>query len=152
MTLQTMSFIFGALLLAVAILGGGFEVKEVKISNASTSVRILAGLVGLVFMAVGLGLWLPSTSTGTTPIAPTATMSEREHDKDRLGGDYTGFDINTDHIEDCETACKDDTKCRAWTYVKAGVKGPSARCYLKNVVPAISNNPCCVSGTKVAGK
>jgi hypothetical protein len=51
MTLQTMSFIFGALLLAVGILGGGFEVKEIKISNASTSVRILAGLAGLVFMS-----------------------------------------------------------------------------------------------------
>jgi hypothetical protein len=29
MTLQAMSFIFGAILLAVAILGGGFEVKEI---------------------------------------------------------------------------------------------------------------------------
>ena len=34
MTLQTMSFIFGAILLAVAILGGGFEIKEIKVSHA----------------------------------------------------------------------------------------------------------------------
>src|SRR5690349_6771417 len=55
MTLQTMSFIFGALLLAVSILGGGFEVKEVKVSNATVGVRIMAGIVGLLF--IGLGFW-----------------------------------------------------------------------------------------------
>jgi hypothetical protein len=55
MTLQSMSFIFGALLLAVGILGGGFEVKEIKVSNVSIGVRIVAGIVGLFF--VGLGFW-----------------------------------------------------------------------------------------------
>jgi len=42
----------------------------------------------------------------------------RLHDKDRLGGDYRGFDVKIDHIEDCEDACKSDAKCAAWTYVK----------------------------------
>ena len=55
MTLQSMSFIFGAILLAVGILGGGFEVKEIKVSNVSIGVRIVAGIVGLVF--VGFGFW-----------------------------------------------------------------------------------------------
>ena len=146
MTLQTMSFIFGALLLAVGILGGGFEVKEVKVSNVSTSVRIFAGLVGLVFVV--LGFWQPTFLTPST-ISPTATMSEREHDKDRYGGDYKYFDITTDHIEDCEGACKADTQCTAWTYVKAGAVRPNAFCALKNVIPAISDNVCCVSGTKI---
>jgi hypothetical protein len=152
--MQTMSFIFGALLLAVGILGGGFEVKEVKVSNVSTSVRIFAGLVGLVFVV--LGFWQPSSLTtpdpvrsATTPVGPTATMSEREHDKDRYGGDYTYFDVTTDHIEDCEGACRTDTKCVAWTYVKPGVLKPQAVCALKSVIPAISDNPCCVSGTKI---
>ena len=59
---QSMSFIFGAILLAVAILGGGFEVKEIKVSNVSISVRIIAGIVGLIF--IGLGFWqLPSALT-----------------------------------------------------------------------------------------
>jgi hypothetical protein len=49
MTLQSMSFIFGAILLAVAILGGGFEIKEIKVSNVSIGVRALAGIVGLFF-------------------------------------------------------------------------------------------------------
>jgi hypothetical protein len=147
MSLQAMSFIFGALLLAVGILGGGFEVKEIKISNVSLGVRIFAGLVGLIF--VGLGFWQPSILIGAMPVAPTVTMSEREHDKDRYGGDYSSFDVQTDHIELCEDACKTDTKCLAWTYVKPDVQALQARCYLKSLVPAISNNVCCVSGTKI---
>jgi hypothetical protein len=112
-----MSFIFGAILLAVAILGGGFEIKEIKVSNVTVSVRIIAGIVGLFF--IGVGFWPPS---GWPDRISEARMSEREHDKDRLGGDYSGFDVNT--AEDCEGACKRDAKCAAWTYVKH--RGPGA--------------------------
>ena len=62
MTPQSMSFIFGAILLAVAILGGGFEVKEIKVSNVSVGVRIIAGIVGLIFVGLGF-LQLPSALT-----------------------------------------------------------------------------------------
>ncbi len=144
MTLQAMSFIFGAILLAVAILGGGFEIKEIKVSQVTMGARISAGIVGLFF--IGLGFW-PVRPDGIPP--PPPPMSEREHDKDRLGGDYRGFDVRTDHIDDCEDACKSDTKCAAWTYVKPGVQRPQARCYLKSVIPAASDNECCVSGTKI---
>ena len=68
MTPQAMSFIFGAILLAVAILGGGFEVKEIKVSNVSVGVRIIAGIVGLFFIV--LGFWQqPSVLTefGSAP-------------------------------------------------------------------------------------
>ena len=156
MTLQTVSFIFGALLLAVAVLGGALEVKEIKVSNVTKNGRILAGVVGAIF--IGLGFWQPYSSASpehaarspsTTPVAATVTMSEREHDKDRYGGDYLTFDVSTDHIEDCEAACKADAKCAAWTYVKPGVQRPHAVCFLKSVVPAVSNNACGVSGTKI---
>ena len=164
MTLQTMSFIFGALLLAVAILGGGLEVKEIKVSNVTKTGRIFAGLVGIVFVV--LGFWQPispttadsSVKSQAPPIVPsaapaaaatTATMSERENDKDRYGGDYLSFDVKTAHIEDCESACKADPKCAAWTYVKPGVHRQLAVCWLKSVAPAISDNACCVSGIKI---
>jgi hypothetical protein len=62
MTLQTMSFVFGALLLAVAILGGGFEIKEIKVSNVTIGVRIISGVVGLIF--IGLGFWQPTAPPG----------------------------------------------------------------------------------------
>jgi PAN domain len=145
MTLQTMSFIFGALLLAVAILGGGFEIKELKVSNVTISVRIISGVVGLIF--IGLGFWQPTALPGT--VRGDVRMSQREDGKDRFGGDYFDFDVKIDRIEDCENACKADTKCAAWTYVKPGYRGPQARCYLKTVVPAWSDNSCCVSGRKL---
>jgi len=55
MTLQSMSFIFGAILLAVGILGGGFEIKEIKVSNVSIGVRIVAGMVGLFLSVLAFG-------------------------------------------------------------------------------------------------
>jgi hypothetical protein len=157
MTLQTMSFIFGALLLAVGILGGGFEVKEVKVSNVTTTARIAAAIVGVIFVA--LGFWQPGSSPfaiSTPPSAPAVTpagvtteMGPREHDKNRNGGDYSGFDVLADHIETCEDACRSDVRCLAWTYVKPDIQGPQARCYLKNVTPAVTDNACCVSGAKI---
>jgi len=68
MTPQSMSFIFGAILLAVAILGGGFEVKEIKVSNVTVGVRIIAGIVGLFFIV--LGFWpqpIALTESGSAP-------------------------------------------------------------------------------------
>ena len=145
MTPQSMSFIFGAILLAVAILRGGFEIKEIKVSNVTSSVRIIAGIVGLIF--IGLGFWQPTALPETA--GSDVKMSQREDGKDRFGGDYLDFDVKTDHIEDCENACKRDKKCAAWTYVKPGYRGPQAKCYLKSVVPAMSDNPNCVSGRKL---
>ena len=154
MTLPLMSFTFGALLLAVGILGGGFEVKEVKVSNVTTSGRILAGLVGAAFVAFGFWQSLPTTSEPARPAqlpaaSTAARMSEREHDKNRYGGDYATFDVVTDRIEDCEGKCKAAEQCVAWTYVKPGFSRPNAVCWLKDVVPANSDNDCCVSGTKI---
>jgi hypothetical protein len=77
------------------------------------------------------------------------TMSKWEIDTDRFGGDYASVDIKTDHIELCEAACRSDLKCLAWTYVKPAVPGAQALCWLKSVVPAMSNTTCCVSGTKI---
>jgi hypothetical protein len=171
MTLQTMSFIFGALLLAVAILGGALEVKEIKVSNVTRTGRVLAGLVGLVF--IGLGFWspnfppntptaplagpavsTPAPPTGPTVATPTAartvTMSKREDGKDREGGDYTNPCLNMDQMEDCERACKDAERCVAWTYVKPSYAYQrQALCCLKNVVTAIKDAACCVTGTKI---
>jgi hypothetical protein len=87
MTLQTMSFIFGALLLAVGILGGGFEVKEIKVSNASIGVRIIAGIAGLFFIGLGFSQQLsamletapepPGPSEPTRPSAPGGSGTGR---------------------------------------------------------------------------
>jgi hypothetical protein len=46
----------------------------------------------------------------------------------------------------CRSACLNERQCRAWTYVKPGHQGPTARCWLKTVAPAPQANSCCTSG------
>src|SRR5258706_301208 len=66
---------------------------------------------------------------------------------DRPGGDYPNYDVNPDPKgATCEAACKDENRCRAWTYVRPGYLGTSARCFLKERITAPRHKPCCVSG------
>jgi len=66
---------------------------------------------------------------------------------DRVGGDYREFDLPTDPAgAGCNAACEADNKCRAFTYVRPGYIGVSARCYLKNKITRPHHKPCCISG------
>ncbi len=66
---------------------------------------------------------------------------------DRTGGDYRNFDTPTDAEGGaCKTACEGDNKCRAWTYVRPGYIGPTARCFLKDRIRPPRQKPCCISG------
>jgi hypothetical protein len=53
MNLQLLSFLLGALLLLVGILGGGFEIKEVKVPKVGAMPRLGAFIVGVFFLYVG---------------------------------------------------------------------------------------------------
>jgi hypothetical protein len=77
-------------------------------------------------------------------VAPTA--SRMEPDTNRFGGDYTNRNLAT--AQQCQAACASEAQCKAWTWVKPGVQGPSAKCWLKNSAPVASRNDCCVSGVK----
>lgn len=75
------------------------------------------------------------------------------------GYDLFGSDIAGIAVQDanqCAVACNDNSNCLAWTFVRAGLKGSSASCFLKNPVPKPSwNDVCqtnfdCVSGYKEA--
>jgi PAN domain len=70
---------------------------------------------------------------------------------DRPGMDYRSFWINKNieafvAVKQCEDACKNDSQCKAFTYVYAGVQGTNARCYLKKGVPSQVKNKFCTSG------
>jgi hypothetical protein len=66
---------------------------------------------------------------------------------DRTGGDYKNLDVATDPAgAPCETACKGEERCRAWTYVRPGYLATSARCFLKERITRPRHKPCCVSG------
>jgi len=48
----------------------------------------------------------------------------------------------------CQKTCADDPKCKAFTFVKPGVQGPNARCYLKSGAPKAVIDYNRVSGVK----
>lgn len=85
-------------------------------------------------------------STKATAVNPPA-QGNLEYDTNRAGADYRNFETQADPAI-CRTECAKDPTCRAFTYVKPGVQGANARCWLKNAVPGASANNCCVSGIK----
>jgi PAN domain len=74
-------------------------------------------------------------------------VRELESNIDRPGSDYNNFDLTSAEPNLCKSACeRDGPKCNAWTFVRPGVQGPNARCWLKNSVPPAFTNICCTSG------
>ncbi|MEK6735814.1 MAG: hypothetical protein AABY47_04540 [Pseudomonadota bacterium] len=67
MDVESMSFIFGAILIAISILGGGLEIKELKVPQVGTVSRILAAIVGVVFVTVGFSLGTTNSPNEKTP-------------------------------------------------------------------------------------
>jgi hypothetical protein len=108
-----------------------------------------------VKMAPGLGNLVQGGGTlpvATSPILSASNAASRqiEMNTDRPGSDYRNFDLSTGSHESCRVACRGDARCKAYTYVKPGVQGPKARCYLKDAIPESRANDCCVSGVRTA--
>lgn len=84
--------------------------------------------------------------------APKAAASGRfgpmEQNTDRRGLDYHSFNLPSPDPMLCQEACAKEQRCRAYTYVKPGHQGPSARCWLKHSVPSPSPDNRCISGVK----
>jgi hypothetical protein len=81
------------------------------------------------------------------PVGP-ASAADAESGIDRPGGDYKNFDLGPSiaGFGPCQSSCESDARCRTWTFVKSGVQGPKARCWLKDSVPSAVRSNCCVSG------
>lgn len=65
---------------------------------------------------------------------------------DRPGLDYYNYEMNNPREILCQWKCQQDGRCRAWTFVKPGIQGKLARCWLKHAVPKAVRNSCCTSG------
>jgi len=92
-----------------------------------------------------------SMPTMTPTFAPTPTPMasiELEDNIDRLGMDYSNFDLPEADPELCWQACLKDSRCAAFTYVKPGIQASNARCWLKYGVPQPLTDGCCISGVK----
>jgi hypothetical protein len=96
----------------------------------------------------------------TTAAAANTVGQQRDHDyaallrpfqmdTDRPGGDYTNFELRgAGDPEDCAFACGRDVRCKAFTYVRPGIQGPNARCWLKSSVPNAVAFPGVIAGVK----
>lgn len=82
------------------------------------------------------------------PNPPSAVLAGMENNVDRPGNDYMNFDLTSPDPTLCKQACDDDPNCKAFTYVRPGFQGTSARCWLKNIVPSEASRSCCISGVK----
>jgi hypothetical protein len=85
------------------------------------------------------------------PIAAFGQAVSIEAGTDRIGGDYKSLELRGDQPALCQEACANDAACKAYTYVKPGVKGPRAMCFLKSSVPRPTRNECCTSGARATG-
>ena len=79
----------------------------------------------------------PQIPVGMTGVIPGAELE---------GGTYRYFGGSDATPEACQTACRADTQCMAWNYVRPGIYGADARCFLKNKAPMQVSSPCCIAG------
>jgi hypothetical protein len=76
-----------------------------------------------------------------------ASAQQSVRNTDRPGSDYNNFEVGGTP-DQCRTPCMKDARCQAWTFVKPGIQGRRAHCWLKDSVPQAVSNPCCTSGTR----
>lgn len=67
---------------------------------------------------------------------------------DRPGGDYTHGPLAQADPELCVRQCAADRRCSSFTYVRPGLQGAQAVCWLKSVPSRLVRSTCCQSGTK----
>jgi hypothetical protein len=83
MKLEIISFCLGAILVLIAVVGGGMKIKELSIPKVNIFARIVSGIMGFVFLSLSIGGKLPSfLSTGGTGPDPN---------KETQTGDPTKF-------------------------------------------------------------
>lgn len=70
------------------------------------------------------------------------------YNTDLPGSDYKSVNLTVAEPTECQKLCEGDPSCSACTYVKPGVQGPYAKCWLKNQVPNEVPDSNCVSWSK----
>ena len=91
-------------------------------------------------LVLGLASILPNQAVGQS------RFFTFERNIDRPGSDFRN--TASPGANECSFACQLENQCRAWTFVRPGVQGPSGRCFLKTNVPRARRNNCCTSGAR----
>jgi hypothetical protein len=111
------------------------------------------GLMPLLSPRTVVAVAFALTSIGLAEFDGSAREQRRstvsmEYNIDRLGADYASFELRTGDPEGCRQRCESEARCRAFTFVRPGIQGRYARCYLKTTVPQRRADRCCISGVK----
>jgi hypothetical protein len=101
-------------------------------------------VAGALLISLGLVLW---------PFVAVDSQSAltAEDNTNRRGADYKNFDLQQPNWTWCRDYCANDANCMAYTYVRPGVQGANAHCWLKSSAPAATAENCCISGVKSGG-
>lgn len=158
MDLNTTLIITGVIALFAAILGGGLKALGFEIPVLqSTRRQILLAAFGTVLIAWGMAVEPvkkraePAQVTDREPATkPPVTYEEGV---DRWGDDLYPIPIvmPRDDAMLCATACMQDPRCKAFTYVRPNtIRGPTGECFLKSGPGVVRSHVCCISGLKIA--
>ncbi len=77
-------------------------------------------------------------------------ITVKEPKRDRPGRNYKNFPLPEADVDVCRNRCAEASRCKAYTYVKPGLQGAEAWCWLKESVPDAVQNNCCTSGRKIS--
>ncbi|MEO0544215.1 MAG: PAN domain-containing protein [Pseudomonadota bacterium] len=127
----------------------GFGLSEEEGQQVACLANNTGGDFILADNANELGEALTKTVVAPPPSPPApefVLLDGMEDGIDRPGSDYRSFDLTAPAPALCQATCRDEQQCVAWTFVKPGVQGANARCWLKNPQPAQVANDCCISG------
>jgi hypothetical protein len=144
----------------IDLLGGDYTSFDLASANSSLCQTACAGdAVCAAWTYVNPGVqgpkarcWLKSVLVPARPssccVSGMKAYDGMDHGSDRPGGDIANSDLASNDPALCSAQCAANGSCQAWTYVKPGVQGPNARCWLKNSVPVAVASSCCASGVK----
>jgi len=84
MSTQIALLLFGGVLLLIAIVGGGFEVNQLKIPKVERAARLFAGIGGVLFVILGMSIGDTSASRGESPPRFSAQNESRNQISSRI--------------------------------------------------------------------
>jgi hypothetical protein len=139
-TILVVAGIFFVLLSVATQLSGKISVEPTQ--------RRAALLAGGLLIAIGVGLYLGGNLRSASDGKTSEGSLTYEPDTNRYGDDYKSIDLTNPDPYVCQHACQEDSKCQAYTYVPPGIQGSNAKCWLKNLQPAITSARGLVSGIR----
>jgi len=98
MNIQIAAFLFGGLLLLIGVVGGGFEVKELKVPKVGAGVRVVSVVVGILFICLGFGAMPANPQPGPDNPGPVHHETAQDDPVDFTLTDELGDDELSEQV------------------------------------------------------